>query len=355
LPSITSDRFLPVDEPQVTDLRRRSMRRSLLAVGLIVVFGACAATSVGALPLSQAVAPASTATTPVPAVNHAVPASSALPPIIVNVPKQDHAPWYEDVWKTLIGTFLGALLAFVSTVQHRRTQQRSANVAAGNMAMFQLRAMHRQTTELRLGVRADIKVSHTSWGRVPLWALLRPSVHKPDETIAVDFESLSFLTDTRTGQEALLQVRHAQELFQQTCQAFDFLQESAVAYQEKLQEAYESKEIFADGRMNWDKLEAHMGAHLVGNRESSFNALLRNIEVNPQITRKSYALLQDDLIRRFTSRVWELKIDPAPTSSRAEENLPDLPDYLATWVDLERQREERAITREGAPGQQVAK
>jgi len=270
---------------------------------------------------------------------------------MVNVPKQEGSPWYQDVLKTLLGTFIGAVLAFVSAVLHRRTQQRNADIAAGNMALFYLRAMQRQTTEMRLGVRADISFSSNTYGCVPEWAILRPSINKPDESLKIDFQSLSFLTDSALGQDALLHARHAQELYELACHAFGLQQESAISYQEKLREVGDFDAISVDGKISWDLLKERIGGVLIGNRTSFFWAHLRNLEVNPAISRNAFELLQGELIKRFGGRVWRLKIDPSPTDNRAEGNLPALPTHLQEYVDSQRGLEQRVRSQAGEGAQ----
>src|ERR1017187_9791401 len=119
-------------------------RRGLCAVCLVVSLTAHAA-STPAPSTRQPRAPTAAASqaVAVPSTPASMP-TSAIPQFVVNVPKQESSPWYQEVWKTLIGTFLGALLAFVSAVIHRRAQQRNTDIAAGNMALFYLRAMQRQ-------------------------------------------------------------------------------------------------------------------------------------------------------------------------------------------------------------------
>ena len=297
-----------------------------------------ASVSVLVAPMSAAVAPTGVhAATPA-----ALPSSAAIQPqIVVNVPKPAAAPWYLDVGKTLIGTFLGAVLAFLSAIAHRRAQQRKSDITAGNMALFQLRAMHRQTTEMRLGVRAEIKMAFDTYGKVPEWCILRPSINVPDEGIELDFGSLSFLTDSVQGQKALLEARHVQELYKLSCHAFDRQQQASIAYQAKLQDVSNLDGVVVDGLLNWAVLEEKLGAVLVASRRSYFWAHLRNLEVNPSINRRAFAALQTELLKRFGDKAWNLQLDPPPSDNRAEGNLPALPADIGTYINEQRDFEQR--------------
>jgi hypothetical protein len=317
------------------------MKRSALCLTSLIV-----SQSALSAPMQPAASQSTTAIVSVPspvASSSLSPASSSrtgTPQIVVNIPKQERPPWYEDVWKTLVGSFLGATLAFGSAFIHRRLQQRNTEIAAGNMALFHLRAIQRQTTEMRLGIRIDISRTFSKIAEAPEWSIIRPSLRKPDENIAIDFDSLSFLVSSARGQEALLSARHVQELYQSACNVFAQQQESAIAYQTKLENMPDANEFAVDGVFSWKRLEKHIGLVLVGNRETIFRAHLLNVEVNPSINRKAFGLLQDELVERFGRRVWSLGVDPHPTDNRAEANLPALPEYLQVYAE-----EHRALER----------
>lgn len=237
------------------------------------------------------------------------------------------SPWYVEVIRTAIGAFIGALLAFGSALLQRRMQERNANLRAGNLALFNLRAIYRQTGEVRLGVRSDIAKHRKAFADAPTWALLRPLMIEMDHIDGFDLESLSFLLDSELGKEAVQHVAYANELYSSLKAVVAQHQEIALEFQKQSIDLYR-----ANPNALWDQLKDHAGPQLVGGRIAFFDALLLRIEKDPALLRACFERLDTAMKERFGNKVWALDLDFDPDSKRAKPNLPPLPDDIAKAV-----------------------
>ncbi len=237
------------------------------------------------------------------------------------------SPWYSDVLKTAFGALFGAAVAFCFAVMHRWIQERNANLRAGNLALFKLRAIQRRTGELRLGVRHEIAEKRDIYPDAPTWSLLKPMMVSMDDIERFDFDGLSFLLDGESGREALKYVKHAEDLFSTLKLVLAHHQDTALEFQKATVDLRRSTPD-----ASWKQIEEHVGAELVARRESLFLSLLQQVEKNPEINRACFMKLKRAMKERFHKRVWNLDIDFDPTSARAEKNLPPLPGDLKQVV-----------------------
>lgn len=237
------------------------------------------------------------------------------------------SPWYLDALKAAAGSFFGAAIAFVFAVLHRRMQERNANLRAGNLALFKLRAIQRRTGELRLAVRHEIAEKRKAYSDAPAWALLRPLTLTVEDIEVFDLDSLSFLLDRASGREAIKHVKYAEELFVTLKLVLAHHQNTAFEFQKATVDLRRS-----NPDASWEQIEEHIGPELVGRRNSFFSSLLQHVEQNPAINRACFMKLEVAMQELFRTQVWKLDIDFDPTSSRMESNLPPLPEDLKKVV-----------------------
>lgn len=234
------------------------------------------------------------------------------------------SPWYVDALKAGIGSLFGALVAFLFAVWHRWIQERNANLRAGNLALFKLRAIQRRTGELRRGVRHDIAEKRKVFADTPTWSLLRPLLLTTDDIDVFDLDSLSFLLSNTSGRDAVKHVKYADELFATLKAVLAYHQNTAFEFQKATVDLRR-----ATPNASWDEIKEHVGMELVSRRDSLFDALLLQVERNPAINKGCFMKLEAAMRERFRTGVWELDIDFDPKSPRAEQNLPALPDDIA--------------------------
>ncbi|CAE6760159.1 hypothetical protein R69619_03336 [Paraburkholderia nemoris] len=258
-----------------------------------------------------------------------------LPPALLQTPFPNWVvvsggspPWYLDALKTGIGSLFGAGVAFFFAVLHRRMQERNANLQAGNLALFKLRTIQRRTGELRIVVRHDIAEKRKAFSDTPTWSLVKPMLLTMDDVEVFDFDSLAFLLDSESGKEAVKHVKHAEELFSTLKLVFTYHQDAAIDYQKS---TVDLRRTIPNA--SWEQIKEHVGAELIGRRDSLFLALLQHVEQNPAINKTCFTKLEAAMQERFHARVWKLDFDFDPKSARAEPNLPALPDDLKKVVD----------------------
>lgn len=257
-----------------------------------------------------------------------------LPPFLLQTPFANwmvvsggSSPWYLDALKAAAGSLFGAGVAFFFAVLHRRMQERNANLRAGNLALFKLRAIQRRTGELRLGVRHEIVEKRKAYSDTPAWALLRPLTLTMDDIEVFDLDGLSFLLDSASGRDAVKHVKYAEELFATLKLVFEHHQDTAFEFQKATVDLRRS-----NPNATWEQIAEHVGMELVGRRNSFFSSLLQHVEQNPAINKTCFMKLEAAMRERFRTRVWELDIDFDPKSARAEPNLPPLPEDLKKVV-----------------------
>lgn len=239
----------------------------------------------------------------------------------------DSSPWYVDTLKAALGSLFGAWVAFLFAMQHRKIQEKDANLRAGNMALFKLRAIQRRTGEIRLGIRHNIKEVRDCFPEAPPWAILKPIFQSMDDMELVDLDSLSFLLDSASGQDAIKYVKHVEEVFATFKSIVALHQEAAIEFQKATVDLYRSNR-----NASYEQIGEHVGPELLERRNSLFLSILQNIEQNPEINKAGFTKLETAMQDRFHDKVWKLDIDFDTSSQRAEPNLPPLPEDLAITV-----------------------
>lgn len=246
---------------------------------------------------------------------------------VINLPSPSLSPWYLDVLKTAAGALAGAMLAFLFAVLHRWMQERNTNLSAGNLALFQLRAIYRRIGDLRLCVRHDIVDKRRIHPDAPLWILIRPLLLVMDDIEAFNLGSLSFLLSNKSGQNSIKHVRHVEEIFFTLKNLLALHQDTALEFQKSTVDLRR-----VNPHASWEEIEEHVGAELIARRISYFNALLQHAEKDPTQIKNCFLILEESMQERFKAKVWKLDFDFVPTSSRAEPNLPPLPEDIQELV-----------------------
>jgi hypothetical protein len=103
--------------------------------------------------------------------------------------------WGADVAKALVGTFVGAGLAFWANRAAEGRQLRRNNLAAGNVA---LSVLSRQFGDFVI-FRAAIQAEATERKDFPDWLQFQPSLFAFSESLVLDLKSLTFLFEHARG------------------------------------------------------------------------------------------------------------------------------------------------------------
>lgn len=103
--------------------------------------------------------------------------------------------WGADIVKTLVGTLVGAGMAFWANRAAECRQLRRTNLAAGNMA---LSVISRQYGDFLI-LRAALQAEATERSALPDWLQLQPSLFAFSESLVLDLKSLTFLFEHERG------------------------------------------------------------------------------------------------------------------------------------------------------------
>ncbi|WP_155734178.1 hypothetical protein [Pandoraea pnomenusa] len=93
------------------------------------------------------------------------------------------------IFSTLVGSFAGAGLAFVSNRYADHVERNRANLAAGNMAIAILSRQYGDFVIFRASLQAEATTKHQH----PDWLQISPSFLSFPEWLAIDIKSLTFI------------------------------------------------------------------------------------------------------------------------------------------------------------------
>ncbi|MFM0619782.1 hypothetical protein PQR37_37625 [Paraburkholderia nemoris] len=105
----------------------------------------------------------------------------------MNAAQQKDTPM--AIFSTLVGSFAGAGLAFVSNRYADHVERKRANLAAGNMAIS---ILSRQYGDFVI-FRANLQAEATAKNKYPDWLQFSPSFLSFSEWLVIDMKSLTFL------------------------------------------------------------------------------------------------------------------------------------------------------------------
>jgi hypothetical protein len=112
-----------------------------------------------------------------------------------------------DVAKTVLGTFVGAGLAFAANLYAQCLQRRRADLTAGNVAMAMISQQLGDFRHVARGVKQELEER----AALPEWLRIRPLTMIFDKDLKFDFEKLGFLVPLGApllGELALSQRRY---------------------------------------------------------------------------------------------------------------------------------------------------
>jgi hypothetical protein len=107
--------------------------------------------------------------------------------------------FFIDIFKSLIGAFIGAGLAFLFALHKDKLTRLRAQKAAGNMAVTTLARMLNDFIQVRDAIIENRDEVLAEQPHSPIWMLLKPFPLSYAENLKFDIESLTFLFDHEDG------------------------------------------------------------------------------------------------------------------------------------------------------------
>ena len=121
--------------------------------------------------------------------------------------------WYSDVAKTLLGTFVGAGLAFASNWWFQRRARIRDELASGRRDLFTIRAQLDEFVNCRYAIRQEMSRMHVEIGDAPDWVYAKPLSFSFSSSNLFDFKSLAFLLSTATGRAAFERLQFTERTY----------------------------------------------------------------------------------------------------------------------------------------------
>jgi hypothetical protein len=249
-----------------------------------------------------------------------------------------------EIFKTAIGPFVGAGLAFLSTGIHNFYKQQREDVAAGNVALTTLNSMLNEFLLFRIGTYGDLADPTRRQGS-PTWALLRPAVQSFGDH-AIELKSLGFLFDDLEALPAIGAVQLANLRYRDMVVMHEFRNEAAVA----VYEVVSTKEFTSD-----QQAEAELGPQRISKMLTAITAVALRARDEEKDYRAAYNLLRAALVKRLTHWWWWKpqfgNLGPVLPHFR-QENLPTLPPAVLALLAAHDQQS--AAARDVAAAPQLA-
>jgi hypothetical protein len=203
-----------------------------------------------------------------------------------------------DVLKALIGTAVGAGLAFASNyylVQH--VQRRRDQYAAAVTAMEVLRTQLDDFRNYRRGFREELgdQVNAAVGDHVPQWIVARPTTFYFFESLRFDYASLAFVLEYG-GHEALARVRYAERRYHELAGLTREYNAAAQRKHERMSEKIGIKTAeVAD-------VKAAVGPEIVGRLESMIGAIQKHLELDEKDYLEAETWLAEAVARAFPKK-----------------------------------------------------
>ncbi len=115
-----------------------------------------------------------------------------------------------DIAKTLIGTLVGALVAFWFALRKDALNRRNDHRAAGHMAMTTLGRMTSDFIQVKAGIEEEKAKMLAVFPQAPLWMQLKPMPFAWGEHLRFDIKALTFIFDHKDGPEVFNKLINAE-------------------------------------------------------------------------------------------------------------------------------------------------
>jgi hypothetical protein len=234
------------------------------------------------------------------------------------------------LFTTLLGSFLGAGLAFLSNHVLQRRKQVAEESAATALALFTIKAQLDEFTMYRRVMRRDLHRAARMLPNAPDWILPRPIGFEFSESNAFDFKSLSFLLASRNketleiGRLAFSRLQALEKTYEDMRRRHADLHESAKELQQAISKAHQARE---NDEVLYSEMEGLLGVELVSRTASQLRAVCVRLEFDELRYINTHGLLN-----RLVGKIFGAKA-MLPLLVAKGENLPAWPHSLSTYLN----------------------
>jgi len=233
---------------------------------------------------------------------------------------------------TLIATFTGGFLAYMSNRAIQQTKEQAENRMALSLAAFTILSNFDDLLNCRRTLRQEIKQQHDKFldqgvEQPPFWLVVRPIRYPFIPGKQIDYKALSFLLKTPAGYEAFRRMQNADQAHTALKSDIDSLHDAATEALKQI--AAEMAREHSDG-LSLPRLEKYVTADIKGRVKSYIISILMRGERDISLYRNTLTALTNEAKRNWPdveAKDWNLYV--------AENivNLPALPAHLQQALD----------------------
>ena len=231
-----------------------------------------------------------------------------------------------DIGKSLVGTFTGAGLAFLSNWWFQRRAKIQDNLASGRRALFTIRSQLDDLANYRYGLVNGISIAHRFMPGAVEWMLAKPIGFNFHESNTFDFKSLTFLLATRSGREIFAQLQFIERAYLDIMARHTDFNDSALELQKTLAPFHREH-----GSASIAAMEAHIGLELIARVRDQQRAVVLRVDRDEGFYRIVFDKLSALLIELYGTKAEMPKADILDKYKQV--NLPPLPPSLRAYVD----------------------
>jgi hypothetical protein len=176
-----------------------------------------------------------------------------------------------SVWTPLIGTFIGAALAFAANAFSQYLQRRRDHRAAGNVALMLLAEQLSDFANYRYGFLKELDGKVAAAPDYPFWAVASPMIFSFSDSLHQDVASLGFLIE-RKNPMLITKILLAERRYYDLASIAARYNEACVERQQRTAQAFAGRES-----MTGAEQRAAVGPELIARYESMAAGILHRL------------------------------------------------------------------------------
>jgi hypothetical protein len=234
-----------------------------------------------------------------------------------------------DLIKTLLGTFVGASLAFIFNRYMESQNQYRNDLAAGRRALFTIRSQIDDFANFRYGFQHSIAQVNAGIPNAPEWCLAKPMGFNFNPSNVFDYKSLGFLLSGKTGRVAYQQLQLIERTYQDLMARHSDLNGSAIDIQKAVSEL--QSKVANPHEISLSLLETLIGSELIHRVRDQLRAVALRVDQDEHRYLDALTMLNNALEDLLDKNA---KTSPPIIPDKfIKTNLPPLPESLRSYID----------------------
>jgi len=238
-------------------------------------------------------------------------------------------PVNSEIIKPLVGTFIGAILAFLSNWWFKYESQSREELASGLRALFTIRSQFDDFINVRFALQHSMNaMAKAIMFNEPEWCYAKPMAFNFNPSNIFDFKSLSFLLSTETGRNAYQGLQLIERTYLDFTARHADLNSSALELQKTTAELFRTHLNLTSATL--ETMESMLGPELPARVKSHLQALVIRIDRDERRYLKVFDELNTVMDQLFGDKAEKSKLI-IPEKFK-KDNLPDYPNRLKKYL-----------------------